>query len=393
MSAKPYDLLVVGGGIHGAGIAQAGAAAGLSVLLLERKELAHGTSSRSSKLIHGGLRYLESGQFGLVRECLLEREWLLRMAPELVHRIDFLIPVYAHNQRAPWKIRAGLALYALLAGGGKENRFSALPRRDWDRLDGLSARNLRAVFRYSDAQTDDAALTRAVARSAAALGAELRIPAELVALRLDEHLQEVDVREGTRLSTVRARVVVNAAGPWVRLVLSKVLPVQPSLPMELVQGSHLLLEAALSKGIYYLEARDQRAVFAMPWQGRLLLGTTEMPFRGDPERVHATGGEEAYLLETLYRAFPHLAHPGAAPVVDRFAGVRVLPAGEEGFFHRSRETILVSDRSEHPRLLTLYGGKLTSYRATTDKVMQRLAGVLPQRQRVADPRQILLTPE
>ena len=161
-----YDVVIIGGGIHGVGVAQAAAAAGHRVLLLEKTALASATSSRSSKLIHGGLRYLESAQFGLVRGSLRERTLLLQLAPDLVRRLPFHIPVYAGTTRRPFTIRAGLSLYALLGNLAPDCRFASLPRTDWPDLDGLATDGLQAVFRYYDAQTDDAALTRAVMASA-----------------------------------------------------------------------------------------------------------------------------------------------------------------------------------------------------------------------------------
>ncbi|MCR4301236.1 MAG: FAD-dependent oxidoreductase, partial [Sulfuricaulis sp.] len=180
MAGPDYDVAVIGGGIHGVGVAQAAAAAGYSVLLMEQNNLGSGTSSRSSKLIHGGLRYLESAHFGLVRESLREREILLHIAPALVQRVPFYIPVYTATRRSPWKIRAGLSLYALLGGLSPETRFESVTRSRWQDLDGIATHGLRAVFRYEDAQTDDARLTQAVMQSAQSLGAELRCPANFL---------------------------------------------------------------------------------------------------------------------------------------------------------------------------------------------------------------------
>src|SRR3984957_18551600 len=163
---QEYDVIVVGGGIHGAGVMQAAAAAGHSTLLIEKCALASGTSSRSSKLIHGGLRYLESGQFALVRESLRERAIHLRIAPDLVHLKPFFIPVYDDTRRRPWQLKAGLSIYALLGGFDASTRFGSVPKREWAKLDGLETRGLDAVICYQDAQTDDARLTRAVVQSA-----------------------------------------------------------------------------------------------------------------------------------------------------------------------------------------------------------------------------------
>src|SRR5271168_3386108 len=175
---KEYDVIIIGGGIHGAGVLQAAAAAGHSALLVERRALASGTSSRSSKLIHGGLRYLESAQFALVRESLRERAIHLRIAAELVELKPFFIPVYRDTRRRPWQLKLGLWMYALLGGFGAATRFGSVPRSDWPALDGLKTQDLDAVIRYHDAQTDDALLTRAVVQSALQLGgAGLAMPA------------------------------------------------------------------------------------------------------------------------------------------------------------------------------------------------------------------------
>ena len=218
MSGADVELVVVGGGIHGVGVAQAAAAAGHSCLLLEERALAAGTSRRSSKLVHGGLRYLESAQLGLVRESLRERELLLRNAPELVRLVPFNVPVYRDTTRPPWKIRAGLSLYALLGGLDRDDRFESLPRERWGELDGLSLEDLRAVFRYHDGQTDDAALTRAVMASARALGAELALPARFLGAARRERGWTVRYDHEGAERTVGCAALVNAAGPWVEEV-------------------------------------------------------------------------------------------------------------------------------------------------------------------------------
>src|SRR5271169_2468555 len=183
---REFDVVIVGGGIHGAGVLQATAAAGHTGLLIEKRALASGTSSRSSKLIHGGLRYLESGQFSLVRESLRERAIHLRIAPELVELKAFFIPVYADTQRRPWQLKLGLWIYALLGGFDASTRFGSVPKSEWAQLDGLDTLNLDAVIRYQDAQTDDAQLTRAVVESARSLGGEVAMPANFLGAELTD---------------------------------------------------------------------------------------------------------------------------------------------------------------------------------------------------------------
>jgi glycerol-3-phosphate dehydrogenase len=384
---KVYDLLVIGGGIHGAGVAQAAAAAGHGVAVLEQfDQLARGTSSRSSKLIHGGLRYLETGQFALVRECLRERELLLRNAPELVRLKPFYIPVYDRSRHKPLMLRAGLSLYALLGGLGPQVRFSTLPSPRWDTLDGLETQGLQRVFRYFDAQTDDAALTRAVMHSACTLGAELFTGHRVEALALHEGGIEVTATAGERPVTLRARVAVNAAGPWVGDVLARAEPVQQPLPFELVQGTHILVPHRVQAGIYYVEAADGRPVFIMPWRDAALIGTTETRYQGDPADPRPLQAETDYLLAAFRRHFPQA--PDA--VLERFAGLRVLPAGGDPN-RRPRDTILQSDRTLSPRLVSLYGGKLTAYRATAERVLHALQ--LPERPHRAETRRLHLPPQ
>lgn len=367
-------MLVVGAGIHGAGVAQAAAAAGYAVRVLEQTGVAAGTSSRSSKLIHGGLRYLETAQIGLVRESLRERETLLRIAPNLVRLVAFHIPVYRRMHRSPARVRAGLALYALLGGLRASARFRTLPRSGWDALDGLDTRELQAVYRYFDAQTDDAALTRAVMDSAQRLGAELLCPAHFVVARADDTGVQVDYSENGHERTLRTRALVNAAGPWVNRVLGRIEPRLPAPQVELVQGTHLIVPGRLTQGIYYLEARrDARAVFAMPHPKGVLVGTTEVTYDGDPERVAPLPAEIAYLRETLTRYFPALdGEPLRA-----YAGLRVLPASKTTAFRRPRETVLHVDDAARPRIVSIYGGKLTTYRAVAERVLARLRVVLP----------------
>lgn len=378
--SKYYDIVVVGGGIHGVGVAQAGAAAGYEVLLLEQEEIAAATSSRSSKLIHGGLRYLESGQFSLIRESLREREILLRTAPGLVHLVPFYIPVYETNSRRPWQIRTGLSLYALLGNLRSAARFRHLPRRQWDRLDGLRTEGLRAVYQYWDAQTDDRALSKAVMRSAQDLGAELRCPARFLQAQSRDKLLEVSFSADGGEQHCHCRVLVNAAGAWVNEVLEHLTPRPSQRAVELVQGSHILVPGELKWGIYYVESpRDRRAVLIMPWQDKLLVGTTEMPYTGDPAAVKPLPQEIDYLKETLQHYFPGRD----AEVLDSFAGLRVLPKGQSAVFHRPRETLLHRD-PRSANVISVYGGKLTAYRATALKVIKLIRPLLPARGAIAD---------
>ena len=386
------DVAVIGGGIHGAGMAQAAAAAGHSVLLLEERALASGSSSRSSKLIHGGLRYLESAQLRLVHESLHERSTLLRLAPELVRLRRFYIPVYRQTRRRPWQLRAGLSMYAVLAAFRTGARFGTLPRHRWGELEGLRTQDLQAVFWYQDGQTDDALLTAAVMRSAESLGARLAMPGEFIAAELRPDGVTVHYRDGEAAEReLHARVLVNAAGPWAAAVAQRVTPRIEVPKLELVQGSHLLLDWPARDYCFYVESpRDGRAIFFMPRHGRTLVGTTEVRFRGDPRLAAASPNELNYLLGVARHYFG--AEAARQRVLEIFAGLRVLPAGSGHAFHRSRETLLLPDAALRPRVLSIYGGKLTTWRAVSVRALRMIAGSLPRRRLRARTDELPLTP-
>jgi len=386
-----FDIVIIGGGIHGSGMAQAAAAAGYSVCVLEQAaRLATGTSSRSSKLIHGGLRYLESGQFSLVHECLRERAILLRIAPELVRLKPFHIPIYSDTSRRPWQLRTGLGLYALLSGFSRSGRYHRLPSSAWQDLDGLTTDGLLAVFRYYDAQTDDARLTEAVMASAMELGTVLRLSTQVHAIRLGTP-NVVTTVNGQQQEQLQARLIINAAGPWVNQVIERVTPTIPHLPIEWIQGTHIEVAGQLTHGCYYLEApRDRRAVFALPWHDRIMVGTTEVPYQGDPAAVSPSHAEQDYLLATLAHYFPKFADYQRSDIRNSFAGLRVLPSGEDRAFNRSRETRFLFDDNARPRFASIYGGKLTAYRATAERLMTMLRRSLPKRKRLADTRHLRL---
>jgi len=378
-----YDVVIIGAGIHGAGVAQAAAAAGYSVLVLEQyDEAAKGSSSRSSKLIHGGLRYLESGEFHLVKECLRERALLLRNAPHLVKLVPFHIPVYRDTRRRPWKVALGLMIYSLFS----RKRFHRISSRDWNQLDGLRSDHLDAVFSYYDAQTDDAQLTRSVLQSARTLGADVITGAEFSQARLDSSEVKVSYVENGHSTTVTARVLVNAAGSWVNHVLQRVQQQSGAAmalyDMELVQGTHIVVPGQISHP-YYLEApQDGRAVFVVPWKNNIMVGTTELNYHGNPADVRPTAVEIEYLLEIYNHYFKRELTSG--DVVDAFAGLRVLPGGRGDASSKSRETHFHENDPERPRVVSIYGGKLTSYRATAEKLLRRIKTVLPETTPVAD---------
>ena len=389
MQQNCFDIVVIGAGIHGVGVAQAAAAAGYSVLVIEKSAIAAGTSSKSSKLIHGGLRYLESYELGLVRESLHERQLLLKIAPDLVRLEPFYIPVYRTTLRRPLIIRAGLSLYAMLGGLGKDSRFKELHQRDWTKLDGLQTNSLQAVFQYFDAQTNDADLARSVMRSAEKLGAQLACPAEMIGAHLTTTGISVDYLHNGKEKTCQASLLVNASGPWINEVSARITPRAEPAALEHVKGSHLVVEGRLDAGCYYMESlTDRRAVFLTPWNGHGLLGTTGVPYSGQLENISVSNEERTYLLEILQHYFPHRS----VTVLDEFAGLRVLPTSDSSPFSRTRETLFPLDNEKHPRVITIFGGKLTGYRSTAEKVMTLAQRTLSKRKAVADTTQLKLTP-
>ncbi|MCA9230865.1 MAG: FAD-dependent oxidoreductase [Planctomycetales bacterium] len=373
-----YDLVVIGAGIQGAGVAQAAAAAGYRTLVLEQTAIAAATSSQSSKLIHGGLRYLESAQFRLVREALRERALLIKLAPELVKLVPFYLPIFKQSRRKAWQLRVGLNLYRALGGFGPGTGFTTLDKSEWAGLDGLVTDDLVSVFRYYDGQTDDAVLTRAVMRSAESLGAELKMPAEFVGAKIAGDHCQVAYREGAAEHSCRCAVLVNCGGPWAARLLETIEPRQAPFDVELVQGSHLWLELEAPSGCYYLEApSDGRGVFAIPWYGETLVGTTETVHHGPPEEARTLPAETEYLLKTLGHYFPRYRDVAPEQIKREYCGLRVLPKSGGSPFSRSREVIIHGDRTRAPRMVSVMGGKLTTYRLTAQKVMKMVEASLP----------------
>ncbi|QSX41352.1 glycerol-3-phosphate dehydrogenase/oxidase [Shewanella cyperi] len=388
------DLVVIGAGINGVGVAQFARAAGYSVLLLDRGKVGGQTSANSSKLIHGGLRYLESMQLDLVRKSLKARRDLLRLAPELVRPVPFYIPIYRHSRRSVFTIGAGLSLYGLLSEFDPLGRFQRVPKLEWARFNGLRQDSLHTVFQYWDAQTDDARLTRAVAASARELGALVQEDTEVTAIRHSAAGCELELSCHGETISVAASAVVNAAGPWVNELLHRVQPPAPSERLQWVQGAHLLLDIPAFDGIFYLESCfDKRVVFVMPWYGKTLIGTTETPIDSLASEPQVTAAEQAYLLGIFRHYFPDAGSESelAQKIVARFCGVRVLPRVASDAFDAPRDTLIHTSHS-HPRLLSLYGGKLTTFRDSAAEVLGWVHGRLGARTELADPDKLMLHP-
>jgi glycerol-3-phosphate dehydrogenase len=280
-------------------------------------------------------------------------------------------------------------LYALLAAGSGSTRFRSVPQSEWEQLDSLTTEGLKQVFQYWDAQTDDRLLTQALMHSAQSLGAELLCPAEFIHATLSSSMCEIDYLQGGKINHCSATVLVNAAGPWVNKVRHRIDPQPPAYPIDLVQGTHLVLEGGLNKGCYYLESpADQRAIFVLPWYQHILLGTTETLFNSDPEESYPLATEVTYLLDCFHHYFPERNRV----VREKFSGLRVLPASHGDPFHRSREIHLQCDSPQKPRVVSIYGGKLTVCRATAQKVLHTIMPTLPDRMPKADVSKLMLEP-
>jgi len=369
-----YDLLVVGGGVNGAGIARDAAGRGLSVLLVEKDDLARATSSSSSKLIHGGLRYLELYEFRLVAEALAEREILLKVAAHLVWPARFVMP-HVPELRPRWMIRAGLFLYDHLS------RRASLPGSKAVRLDvppydsGLQPQ-LRHGFAYSDCRVDDARLVVANAMDARDRGVRI------LTRTACQSAMRANGRWTARLSNgeqVNAKAVVNAAGPWVKSVLNGALAQASSDAVRLVKGSHIVLPKLYEgEHAFILQNDDRRVVFMIPY-GELhtLVGTTDVPVEDEDARPEVSADEVAYLCRAVNRYLARPARP--EEIVWKYAGVR--PLYDDGSADPSAVTrdytLRVDDEAGAAPVLSVFGGKITTYRMLADHAMARLAPYFP----------------
>ena len=366
-----FDVLVIGGGATGAATAWAAAATGARVALVDRGDAAGATSSASSKLVHGGLRYLRLGDVRLVREAHRERRWNARIvAPHLVRPLSFVLPVRPDSLYRESELRLGVFLYGALSGF-RDGRAGKLPPDEARRVaPGLRVDSGTSFVAYHDHQTDDARLVLAALRTAEALGAVWLNYTDVLALRLESgRIAGAEVRDrigGGELS-IRARVVVNATGPWLDTLRSLEHPAAGT-SVRLSKGAHLVLEtdqhwsAAVTSPL-----PEGRVSFAIPWHGMLLLGTTDEAFEGDPSTVTATAADEAQILaEAATSLDDDVIRPGR--VRASFAGLRVLPLGKSGTASSKRETVVTVG----PRgMVSVAGGKLTTWRRIGVEVAAR----------------------
>ena len=374
LRAEPFEVVVMGGGITGAAAARDAASRGLRTALVEARDFGEGTSSRSSRLIHGGLRYLEQFELDLVFEASRERRTLLRIAPHMVRPLEFLFPLYREGRVGRLTMTAGMWLYDALSLFRNIERHQMLSEGDvlW-REPTLSPEGLLGGARYFDAQVDDARLVLATVRSAVEMGAAAanRLAAEI--LVEEGRTRGVRVRDaeagGASEWEIRASVVVNATGPWTdETALEAGISREPLLRP--TRGTHIHVRRdriGHQRALIFESALDGRIMFVLPWGDLTLIGTTDEDYEGPPEEVRPTGGDVSYLLDSTNRLFPE-ARLTAEDVISAWAGLRPLVAGEavEDEDEVSREHVILE---EIPGLVTIAGGKLTSHRAMAEEII------------------------
>ena len=354
--AVRYDVIIIGAGINGAGIARDAAMRGLKVLLIDKGEPGCATTSASTRLIHGGLRYLEHFEFSLVRESLREREILLRIAPDLVRPLAITIPIYKQSKRGRLTIRAGMVLYDLLSWGKSLPRHRMFSRAETlERWSGLNPEGLVGSALYYDAQIEfPERLVLANVESARVFGAEVLTHTRVTGLTV------TGVEFGDRLA--EASVVINAAGPWIDQVLERA-PVKSPKLIGGTKGSHIIVAPfpGASANAIYLEARsDGRPIFIIPWNKLYLIGTTDVRFEGDPDEVRCEDWEIDYLLSETNLALPG-AHLTRDSILQTYSGVRPLP------YQSSTRRHFIREHPQLPNLLSIVGGKLTTYRSLSEE--------------------------
>ena len=378
-AGQTYDLCVIGGGINGVGIARDAAGRGLSVLLVEKDDLGHGTSSRSGKLVHGGLRYLEYYEFRLVREALIEREVLLESAPHIIWPMRFVLP-HSAEDRPAWLIRTGLFLYDHLGGRKRLPGTRKLNLRKAPEGQAVQAK-FKKAFEYSDCWVDDARLVMLNALDAADKGAVIKSRTVFHKARrtgTDWQVDIEDLRSGGK-SVVTARCLVNAAGPWVNQVIDSVDSVRSKRRVRLVKGSHIVVKKFWQGDqAYLIQNTDKRVIFVNPYEnGKALIGTTDIPYEGDPGLVCIDDVEIDYLLAALNRYFNHtLNHDD---IIQSFSGVRPLyDDSSDNPSAVTRDYLFDLDLQEDQApLLSVFGGKITTFRKLAEHALEKLSGCFP----------------
>jgi glycerol-3-phosphate dehydrogenase len=375
-----HDIFIIGGGINGCGIARDAAGRGYSVYLAEMNDLASGTSSGSTKLIHGGLRYLEYYEFRLVRESLMEREVLWRMAPHIIWPLRFVLP-HAEGLRPAWLLRLGLFLYDHIGG-----RKLLPPARTLDMKRDTAAKPLKPLFskafEYSDCWVNDARLVVLNARDAADRGATIRSRARVVSARREADHWRIGVEDvwSGEVEEVQARLVINAAGPWVDRVLAGAVGQNDVHNVRLVKGSHIVVPKKFDDPrAYFFQNRDGRIIFAIPYETDFtLIGTTDQDFDGDPGMTVISDAEIAYLCDA---ASEYFAEPVRRDdIVWTYAAVRPLyDDGATKAQEATRDYVLKADERAGAPLVNIFGGKITTYRRLAESMLEKIEGLLGAR--------------
>lgn len=395
MTSEIYDIAIIGGGINGCGIARDAAGRGLSVFLAEQHDLASGTSSASTKLIHGGLRYLEHYEFQLVRESLQERETLWAMAPHLIAPLRFVLP-HHKNLRPAWLIRLGLFLYDHLGGRKRlpASRGFVLNQND---VGAPLKPSFTRAFEYSDCRVDDARLVVLNAMDAADRGAHIHVRTKVVSASRISSTPGTNSTSGIddvwtvetkneitgKTASIKARILINASGPWVSDVIGVVNSTHVPSTAKLVKGSHIVVPSQFSHDkAYIFQNADDRIIFAIPYEEDFtLIGTTDIDYQGDPAAASISEQEIDYLCNAANEYFTRQI---AAPdVVWSYAGVRPLYDNGAGSAQKTtRDYVLDVDKSGHPETavaLNIFGGKITTYRYLAEDVLKKLAPWLPRK--------------
>ncbi len=378
MENKTYDLLIIGGGINGCGIARDASGRGLSVCLVEKNDLASGTSSKSSKLIHGGLRYLEYGEFRLVREALKERETLMRIAPHLVSPLRIVLP-HHKGLRPKWMLRLGLFIYDHL-GGGRTLPGTSVVDLHTGSPKGVLKPEFKAGFEFSDCRVDDARLVVMNALGAQNRGAEILTRSKCTALTHKDNIWQAEISEhpGGKTRTVKARTLVNASGIRVDEMVELALGQEVPDHLRLVKGSHIVTKRLYpGRQLYMFQNPDGRIIFAIPYeQDFTLIGTTDAPYKLSDGPIEISDAETDYLIGAANDYFS--APISRDDIVWSYAGVRPLYDNKKGNASAVTRDYVFDIRCETtPPVLSIFGGKITTYRELSEHALRKMEKYFP----------------
>ncbi len=376
---KPYDIAIIGGGINGCGCAADAALRGLSVVLCEKGDLASQTSSSSSKLIHGGLRYLEQFDFTLVRKALNERQTLLDLAPHLVHPLQFVLP-QSKRMRSSWIVRMGLFIYDNLSRLNRLPKSATVTRRKNPNLFKPLVPTLKQAFTYYDCSTDDSRLTISNAIQAKLHGADILSHTEVIHAEIVDNLWHLTVQPSNQAPRkIKAKALINATGPWVNSV-NQFLNIPNHHALSLVKGSHIVLPALYEGShAYVLQHPDNRIVFTIPYYGYTLVGTTDVPFTGLPDKLSISQAEIDYLLDLIALYFGK--KPTQDSIITSWSGVRPLLSDPNKSAQTLTRDYLYHFSNQPAPYVTIYGGKITTYRLLAEKVIDQFRDIFPNLQR------------